>query len=106
MTNNSLVQNNFYVILLILWRKKSKKPIIFRATIITEIDSVMGNHGISIDPRHPMLIADLMTSRGELLGITRFGLSKMKESVLNLASVMTNKYLNYSLMNLYLLLLC
>lgn len=47
----------------------------------------MGNHGISIDPRHPMLIADLMTSRGELLGITRFGLSKMKESVLNLASV-------------------
>ncbi|XP_060879437.1 DNA-directed RNA polymerase III subunit RPC1 [Metopolophium dirhodum] len=57
-----------------------------RATIISEIDSVMGNHGISIDPRHPMLIADLMTSRGELLGITRFGLSKMKESVLNLAS--------------------
>lgn len=47
----------------------------------------MSNHGISIDPRHPMLIADLMTSRGELLGITRFGLSKMKESVLNLASV-------------------
>lgn len=47
----------------------------------------MSNHGISIDARHPMLIADLMTSRGELLGITRFGLSKMKESVLNLASV-------------------
>lgn len=59
----------------------------FRSTIISEIDSVMSNHGISIDPRHPMLIADLMTSRGELLGITRFGLSKMKESVLNLASV-------------------
>lgn len=59
----------------------------YRSTIISEIDSVMGNHGISIDPRHPMLIADLMTSRGELLGITRFGLSKMKESVLNLASV-------------------
>lgn len=55
----------------------------------------MGNHGISIDPRHPMLIADLMTSRGELLGITRFGLSKMKESVLNLASVNMFLLLNY-----------
>lgn len=52
----------------------------------------MSNHGISIDPRHPMLIADLMTSRGELLGITRFGLSKMKESVLNLASVRNCNY--------------
>lgn len=34
-----------------------------------------------------MLLADLMTSRGEVLGITRHGLVKMKESVLNLASV-------------------
>jgi len=55
----------------------------------------MSNHGISIDPRHPMLIADLMTSRGELLGITRFGLSKMKESVLNLASVINIYNLYY-----------
>lgn len=47
----------------------------------------MDNHRISIDPRHPTLIADFMTSRGELLGMTRFSLSKMKESVLNLASV-------------------
>lgn len=49
--------------------------------------SVMENHGISIDRRHIMLLADLMTSRGEVLGITRQGLAKMKESVLNLASV-------------------
>lgn len=48
---------------------------------------VMENHGMSIDPRHPMLVADLMTSRGEVLGITRHGLAKMKESILNLASV-------------------
>lgn len=47
----------------------------------------MENHGMSIDHRHPMLVADLMTSRGEVLGITRHGLAKMKESVLNLASV-------------------
>lgn len=54
---------------------------------MSEIKLVMENHGMSIDPRHPMLVADLMTSRGEVLGITRHGLAKMKESVLNLASV-------------------
>lgn len=57
-----------------------------RSTIMSEIKLVMENHGMSIDPRHPMLVADLMTSRGEVLGITRQGLAKMKESVLNLAS--------------------
>lgn len=54
---------------------------------MSEIKSVMENHGMSIDHRHSMLVADLMTSRGEVLGITRHGLAKMKESVLNLASV-------------------
>ena len=43
-------------------------------------------HGMSIDARHTMLLADLMTYRGEVLGITRYGLAKMKESVLMLAS--------------------
>ncbi|KAL1139349.1 hypothetical protein AAG570_006333 [Ranatra chinensis] len=57
-----------------------------RETITSEIKLVMENHGMSIDHRHLMLVADLMTSRGEVLGITRHGLSKMKESVLNLAS--------------------
>ncbi|KAL6268377.1 hypothetical protein P5V15_001510 [Pogonomyrmex californicus] len=57
-----------------------------RTTIMSEIKSVMENHGINIDRRHLMLLADLMTSRGEVLGITRQGLAKMKESVLNLAS--------------------
>ncbi len=33
-----------------------------------------------------MLLADCMTNRGEVLGITRFGIAKMKESVLMLAS--------------------
>ncbi|XKL62278.1 hypothetical protein PGB90_002111 [Kerria lacca] len=57
-----------------------------RSTIMSEIKMVMENHGMVIDHRHIMLVADLMTSRGEPLGITRFGLAKMKESVLNLAS--------------------
>ena len=51
-----------------------------------EIDYTMGSHGMSIDKRHIMLLADLMTCRGEVLGITRHGLAKMKESVLMLAS--------------------
>jgi DNA-directed RNA polymerase III subunit RPC1 len=46
----------------------------------------MESHGMSIDARHTMLLADLMTYRGEVLGITRYGLAKMKESVLMLAS--------------------
>ena len=88
-----------------------------------EITYTMKSHGMSIDSRHVMLLADLMTFRvgfyiyclisedlfsecfryftfypiwglffnfifqGEVLGITRFGLAKMKESVLMLASV-------------------
>lgn len=46
----------------------------------------MTTHGMSIDVRHVMLLADLMTYKGEVLGITRGGLAKMKESVLMLAS--------------------
>ena len=57
-----------------------------RVTIINEIVYTMTNHGMSIDARHVMLLADLMSFKGEILGITRFGLAKMKESVLMLAS--------------------
>ncbi len=57
-----------------------------RTTIMKEIDFTMSSHGMSIDKRHIMLLADLMTCRGEVLGITRHGLAKMKESVLMLAS--------------------
>uniref|UniRef100_H3BGV0 DNA-directed RNA polymerase subunit n=1 Tax=Latimeria chalumnae TaxID=7897 RepID=H3BGV0_LATCH len=57
-----------------------------RSTIINEIQYTMVNHGMSIDRRHVMLLGDLMTYKGEVLGITRFGLAKMKESVLMLAS--------------------
>jgi DNA-directed RNA polymerase III subunit RPC1 len=58
-----------------------------RTTIIREIQSTMQNHGIGIDERHLKLLADTMTYRGEVLAITRFGLAKMKESALMLASV-------------------
>ncbi|KAK5168211.1 DNA-directed RNA polymerase III subunit C1 (rpo31) [Saxophila tyrrhenica] len=55
-----------------------------RTTIISEISSVMS--GMDIDPRHMQLLADVMTYRGDVLGITRFGLAKMRDSVLQLAS--------------------
>ncbi|QIX00009.1 hypothetical protein AMS68_005526 [Peltaster fructicola] len=55
-----------------------------RFTIINEISSVMS--GMDIDPRHMQLLADVMTYKGDVLGITRFGLAKMRESVLQLAS--------------------
>ncbi|KAL2115460.1 hypothetical protein VTJ04DRAFT_9715 [Mycothermus thermophilus] len=55
-----------------------------RTTIAKEIGQVMA--GMDIDPRHMELLADVMTYKGEILGITRFGLAKMRDSVLQLAS--------------------
>ncbi|KAK3316741.1 hypothetical protein B0H66DRAFT_592877 [Apodospora peruviana] len=55
-----------------------------RTTIASEINVVMEN--MKIDPRHMDLLADVMTYKGEILGITRFGMAKMRDSVLQLAS--------------------
>jgi DNA-directed RNA polymerase III subunit RPC1 len=57
-----------------------------RSSIIGEIDYTMSKHGMSVDPRHIQLLGDVMSYKGEVLGITRFGLSKMRDSVLQLAS--------------------
>jgi DNA-directed RNA polymerase III subunit RPC1 len=57
-----------------------------RRSIIDEIQYTMKSHGMNIDSRHMMLLADLMTYKGEILGITRYGIAKMKSSVLMLAS--------------------
>ncbi|KAN0097898.1 hypothetical protein V8E55_002344 [Tylopilus felleus] len=57
-----------------------------RRTIINEIQFTMSSHGMSIDPRHVILLGDVMTYKGEVLGITRFGVAKMKDSVMMLAS--------------------
>ena len=57
-----------------------------RQTIMDEIQYTMGQHGMEIDCRHVTLLADVMCFRGEVLGITRFGVPKMKQSVLMLAS--------------------
>lgn len=55
-----------------------------RTTIAKEIGEVMGD--MDIDLRHMDLLADVMTYKGDVLGITRFGLQKMRDSVLQLAS--------------------
>ena len=57
-----------------------------RTQISAEISSIMTAYGIGIDSRHLLLLSDIMTFKGEVLGITRFGVSKMRESVLMLAS--------------------
>jgi len=57
-----------------------------RTQISAEITNIMNAYGIGIDTRHLMLLSDVMTFKGEVLGITRFGVSKMRESVLMLAS--------------------
>lgn len=57
-----------------------------RSRIIYEIDYTMSKHGMSVDPRHIQLLGDVMTYKGEILGITRNGLAKMRDSVLQLAS--------------------
>lgn len=55
-----------------------------RTVIGTEIEDIMKAYGIRIDTRHRMLLSDVMTFKGEVLGITRFGVAKMRESVLML----------------------
>jgi DNA-directed RNA polymerase III subunit RPC1 len=57
-----------------------------RSTIIGQIKFTIGEHGIFVDHRHIQLLADLMTFKGQVLGFTRFGISKMKDSILMLAS--------------------
>jgi DNA-directed RNA polymerase III subunit RPC1 len=57
-----------------------------RSMIASEINYIMTAYGITVDRRHLMLLSDVMTFKGEVLGITRFGVAKMRESVLMLAS--------------------
>ena len=57
-----------------------------RQSIIDQIDHTMKSHGLAVDARHTMLLGDIMTFKGEVLGITRFGVAKLKDSTLMLAS--------------------
>merc|ERR1719183_1332396 len=53
---------------------------------MNEITSTMGAHGIGVDSRHIQMLGDCMTYRGAVLGINRYGISKMRASTMMLAS--------------------
>ena len=57
-----------------------------RQVIVGEVLKIMKHHGIGVDNRHVQLLGDCMTNTGDVLGINRFGISKMKQSTLMLAS--------------------
>ncbi|KAL8273819.1 hypothetical protein Esti_002293 [Eimeria stiedai] len=65
-----------------------------RQVIINEIRKCMDAYSMDIDCRHMTLLGDVMTFRGEVLGINRFGIQKMRASTLVLASFEeTNEHL-------------
>ncbi len=53
-----------------------------RSTIASEIFNIMDQYGIKVDPRHLTLLSDVMTVKGEVLGITRFGVVRGAEITL------------------------
>ena len=48
-----------------------------RQTIIMEMENTMGHHGIHVDRRHLMMLADYMTYLGPVNGCTRTGLANV-----------------------------
>lgn len=60
-----------------------------RMTIIREITEVVKSQGLSINERHVLLIADIMTNTGEVKGMTRYGIVADKLNVLTRASFET-----------------
>ncbi|KAJ2818430.1 DNA-directed RNA polymerase III subunit C1 (rpo31), partial [Coemansia erecta] len=57
-----------------------------RTMTIRELSTIFDKYGIGLDMRHLMLLGDLMAYKGEILGITRYGIAKMNDSVMMLAS--------------------
>ncbi|MCA9496022.1 MAG: DNA-directed RNA polymerase subunit A'' [Nanoarchaeota archaeon] len=60
-----------------------------RQVIINEIMDVVRSQGLSINERHVLLIADVMTFTGEPRGMTRYGIVADKMNVLTRASFET-----------------
>ena len=57
-----------------------------RNMIIQEAHNTLSEQGLNVDKRHIMLVADLMTSDGEIKAIGRHGISGEKTSVLSRAA--------------------
>ena len=60
-----------------------------RQSIMKEIKKVIESQGLDIDERHLKLIADAMTTSGEIKGVTRMGIISEKSSILARASFET-----------------
>ncbi len=60
-----------------------------RQVIINEMMDVVNSQGLSINERHVLLIADIMTFTGEPKGMTRYGIVANKMNVLTRASFET-----------------
>lgn len=60
-----------------------------RNSIINEVEKVIDEQGLNVDLRHIMLISDIMTTSGTVLGVNRYGIVKEKPSVLARASFET-----------------
>ena len=58
-------------------------------TIIREVRELVKSQGLSINERHILFIADVMTCNGEPRGMTRFGVVAEKQNVLTRASFET-----------------
>eukprot|EP00923_Selenidium_pygospionis_P016284 GHVN01028506.1.p1 GENE.GHVN01028506.1~~GHVN01028506.1.p1 ORF type:complete len:2000 (-),score=433.87 GHVN01028506.1:415-6282(-) len=57
-----------------------------RGVIISEIQKCMDAYSMEIDIRHIQLLGEVMCFRGDVLGISRFGIQRMRASTLMLAS--------------------
>jgi len=77
---NKVSTNNMYEVLKLFGVEA------VRERIVQEIMMVLDQEGLNVDIRHVMLIADTMCKSGELLGITRHGITSEKKSVLARAS--------------------
>jgi len=60
-----------------------------RQAIIDEVTKVIDEQGLNVDTRHIMLVSDIMTTSGNVLGVNRYGIVKEKPSVLARASFET-----------------
>jgi DNA-directed RNA polymerase III subunit RPC1 len=57
-----------------------------RQSIINQINDTMKSHGVNVNPRHINLLSEVMTCKGRIIGFTRNGVDKMKDSTIMLAS--------------------
>jgi len=60
-----------------------------RQAIINEIEKVIQQQGLDINKRHIKLVADAMTYKGDVKGVTRMGIISEKSSILARASFET-----------------